>query len=83
MGIGAVDGGPGLAKLQSWAEGLHAEVVLFIDHEAEGLVAIEDQPATGAFCRVLAADEVAFDVDIIDTVARSPIRQVRSRFGKV
>src|SRR5205807_1595458 len=46
--IGLINSAPGLSKLQSRPERLHAKVVLLVDHEAKGFLAIEDQAAARA-----------------------------------
>jgi len=40
-------------------------MVLLVDHDAEGFLAIKHQAAAGAFGGVFAADEVAFDEDLL------------------
>jgi hypothetical protein len=52
-------------------------VVLFIDHDAEGFVAVEDEAAAGALGGVLTADQVTFDEDVFVEDG-----QVVHRFGK-
>ncbi len=59
-----VDGSPCLAQLQTRPQGLHAEVVLLVDHEAKGFVPIQHETAAGALGGVLAADEMTFHQDL-------------------
>ena len=54
----------GFAELEPGEEGLHAQVVLLVDHDAELLVVADDHGTAGAFRGVLAADQMAFDQDL-------------------
>jgi hypothetical protein len=54
-----------LFQLQTGSDRLHAQVVLFIDHNAEGLPAIHHDRAAGALGSVLATDQMAFDKDLL------------------
>src|ERR1043166_5468903 len=47
-----------LLQLQAGADRLHAQMVLFVDHDAEGLAPVHDDRATCAFCGVFTADEM-------------------------
>ena len=51
--------------MQPRTDRLHAQVILLVDHNAEGLLAIHDHGAADAFGGVLAADEMALDQDLL------------------
>ncbi len=64
-GVELVDRHPGFVHLQSRQQGLHAQVILLIDHHAQGLVAAEHHAAAGCLGGVLPADEMAFDEQLL------------------
>ena len=64
LAIHAVDHVEDIAKLEPAADRLHAEVVLLVDHDAEGLAGIRHHRAADGFGSVLAADEVTLDKDL-------------------
>jgi hypothetical protein len=84
-GIRLINGEPGLLELEAGAERLHAEMVLLIDHDAKGFVAIEDQAAAGILGGVFAANEMALDENLF--VQRREIvhrfRESALHFGQV
>jgi hypothetical protein len=49
-----------LPQLQTAPDGLHPQMVLFINHHAEGLLAIHDNSAAYTFGRMFATNEMAF-----------------------
>ena len=55
---------PRFEKVEPWAEGLEANMILFIDHYGEGFVPIYNEATSGVFCGVLATDEVFFDQEL-------------------
>jgi hypothetical protein len=59
LGIQMVNRAPRLPQLQSGTQRLHPQMVLLVDHHAETFLAVQDEAAAGAFCRVFAADEMA------------------------
>ena len=61
LGIDGVEHAVGAGEVEPWEDGLHAQVVLLIDHDAEVLGAVDDGGATWAFGGLFSADEVAFD----------------------
>jgi len=61
FGIDLINGHPCLFELQAGAQSLHAKMILFVDHHAEGFFPVQDEAAATAFGGVLAADEMAFD----------------------
>ena len=44
---------------------LHPQVILFVDHHAEGFLAVQHQAAADAFGGVFAADEMALDQNLL------------------
>ncbi len=59
--VEAVGFGPCFFELEAGAEDLDAEVVFFVDHDADGFI-VGDGDAAGAFASgVLFGDEVSFD----------------------
>ena len=56
--IRVIYGHPSLFELQTGEQGLHAEVVLLVDHDAEAFAAVQHQTTAGALGGVLAADQV-------------------------
>jgi len=48
-------------------------MILFIDHEAECLIAVENQPAAGAFGRVFPANEMPLDRMVLSRLDRLSI----------
>ena len=63
--VGAVDHRVDLLELESGADRLHPEVILLVDHEAEGLLGIHHHGAARTARRMLAADEVTFHEDLL------------------
>src|SRR5215469_7620115 len=64
-GVRGVDSGPGLAKLKPRAERLHPEMVLLINHDAQGFVPVQNQSAAGALGGVLATDQMPLDENLL------------------
>ena len=64
FGVQFVEGGMGGGEIEAGADALHAEVVLFIDHDGEGLLAVDDRGAAGGFGGLFAGDEVFLDEDL-------------------
>ena len=55
---------PRFEKVETWAEGLEPNMILFIDHYRKGFVPIYNEATSGVFCGVLATDEVFFDQEL-------------------
>ena len=51
-------------QLQTGADRLHAQMIFFVDHDAERLPAIHDNGAADTFGRMLATNEMTFDQDL-------------------
>ena len=68
--VDLVDGLPRGAKLEAGPQRLHAQMVFLVDHDAERSLFVEHQPAANAFGRVLPADEVALDQDLLIHLAQ-------------
>ena len=64
-GVELVDRHPSFVHLQSRQQGLHAQVILLVDHYAQRLVAAEHHAAAGCLGGVLPADEMALDEQLL------------------
>lgn len=61
VGIDLVCGVPCFFEAVAWLDALDAQVVFFVEHDAEELVLADDEAATSVFGCVFAGDEVLFD----------------------
>ena len=57
--------GIGFVEIEAGEDRLHAQVILLVDHDAEVLGTIDDGRAAGSLGSVFAADQVAFDQDLL------------------
>ena len=57
--INAVDQLKSLRQVKSAGNGLHAQVIFLIDHDAQGLCRVDDHCATHALGRMLATDQMS------------------------
>ena len=86
FGIDLIDEGEGAAEVEAGADALDAEVVLLVDHDGDRLFAIHNDTTAGGAGGVFAADEVAFDKDLladfgeIDVFVAEPILHFREGF---
>ena len=62
--VDAVDLLPDALQVQAALHDLDAQVVLFVDHQAELLVAVDGHGAGALALGVLAADQLAFDEEL-------------------
>ncbi len=60
-----VDQLEGVLQLQPGANRLHPQMILLVDHDAERLFAVHRDRTANSFGRVLAADEVALDQNLL------------------
>ena len=63
--VDLIEGPIGGEKLQAGANRLHPEVVLLVDHYADGLLPIHHRAATNTLGGMLATDEMPFDEDLL------------------
>ena len=59
-------------QLQAGADRLHAQMIFFIDHDAERLPPIHDNRAADTLGRVLATDEMALDQHLFVQLPKDP-----------
>jgi len=64
-GIQLVNGLPAGLQLEAGPQGLDAQVILLVDHHAEGFLAVQHEAAARALGGVLAADQMPLHEDLL------------------